>query len=150
MSEVEYKRLLSRISKRLDDTQPLKDVLDMCRGKLPLGADDTIRDTHSLFIKLEENNFLGIDSLQMLKDLVKAAGEWDLKDDIDIFESERGKYKELLERVIGVLEELSDLERLMSIVWRRRRIPEERKNGVHDVRSLVQELEDRNYIGVAV
>ena len=124
MSEVKYNRLLFRISERLDNTQRLKDVLDMCRGKLPHGADDTIADTHSLFIKLEENNFLGVDSLQMLKDLVKAVGEWDLKDDIVIFESERREYKKLLEMVIGELEELNDLERLMSIVWRGRTIPE--------------------------
>ena len=58
------------------------------------------------------------------------------------------EYKELVARVINVLEELNDLERLMSIVARVRRIPEERRNDVHDVRSLVQVLEDINFLGI--
>mgnify|MGYP000226480814 CR=1 FL=1 len=58
------------------------------------------------------------------------------------------EYKELVARVINVLEELNDLERLMSIVARVRRIPEERRNDVHDVRSLVQVLEEMNFLGI--
>ena len=60
----------------------------------------------------------------------------------------RGEYKELIERVIGVLEDLNDLERLMSILCRVKRIPEERKNDIHDLRSLFQVLEDMNFLGI--
>ena len=149
MSEVEYNSLLYRISKRLDEINVLEHILFMCRGKLANRADDTIRDTLSLFTKLEESSFLGVDSLQVLKDIVKAVNQWDLQEEIVKFESIRGEYKKFVERVIGVLEELNDLERLMSAVWRRRRrIPEERKNDVHDVRSLVQVLEGMNFLGI--
>ena len=136
MSEVKYNDLLFRVSKRIEEINALDHVLFMCRGKLPHGARDTIHDTRSLFQKLEESSSLGIDSLLVLKDILNAVEEWDLQERIVKYESLRGEYKKLHETVIRVLEELNDMERLMSAVGRRE-IPEERKN---DVRSLVNFL----------
>ena len=137
MSEVTYNDLLYRICNRLDKINALKHVLSICRGKLPHGANDTIRDTRSLFENLEERSFLGVDSLQLLKDILQAVKEWELHEKIVKFESLRREYSEKLrETVIRVLEELNDMERLMSAVGRRE-IPEERKK---DVRSLVNFL----------
>ena len=148
MSETEYNSLLFRISKRLDDINDLEHILFICRGKLQHQADQDIHNTLSLLRKLEDNNFLGVDYLQLVKDILKAVEEWDLHEKVVKFERKRREYKELLERAINVLEELNDLERLMSTVCRERRIPEERKNDVHDVRSLIQVLEDIDFLGI--
>ncbi|XP_074613318.1 uncharacterized protein LOC141873272 [Acropora palmata] len=148
MSKAEYNSLLFRISKRLDDINALRHILVICREKLEHQADQNIDNTYSLLRKLEESGFLGVDHLQEVKDILKAVGEWDFHDKVVKFESTRREYKELLRKVIRVLEDLNDLERLMSIVARVRRIPEERKNAVHDVRSLVQVLEEMNFLGI--
>ncbi|XP_074617800.1 uncharacterized protein LOC141876890 isoform X2 [Acropora palmata] len=136
MSEVTYNDLLYRISKRIDKINALEHVLYVCRGKLPHGASDTIRDTRSLFEKLEESTYLGVGSLRVLKDVLKALKEWDLHEKVENFERLRGEYEKLRETVIRVLEELNDMERLKSAVGKRK-IPKERKN---DVRSLVNVL----------
>ncbi|XP_074620738.1 uncharacterized protein LOC141879355 isoform X3 [Acropora palmata] len=136
MSEVTYNDLLYRISKRIDKINALEHVLYVCRGKLPHGASDTIRDTRSLFEKLEESNYLGVGSLRVLKDVLKALKEWDLHEKVENFERLRGEYEKLRETVIRVLEELNDMERLKSAVGKRK-IPKESKK---DVRSLVNFL----------
>ncbi|XP_067038384.1 uncharacterized protein [Acropora muricata] len=148
MSETEYNSLLFRISKRLDNINDLEHILFICRGKLEHQADQDINNTLSLLRKLEDCNFLGVDYLQLVKDILKAVEEWDLHEKVVKFERTRREYKELVARVVSVLEELNDLERLMSIVARVRRIPEERRNDVHDVRSLVQVLEEKNSLGI--
>ena len=145
MSKAEYNSLLLRISERLDDINALNRILFICREKL---AGEDIHDSLSMLIKLEQKGFLGVDELQEVKDILKAVEEWGLREEIIKFESMRGEYKELIERVIGVLEDLNDLERLMSTVYRVRRIPEERKNDIHDLRSLFQVLEDMNFLGI--
>ncbi|XP_067038392.1 uncharacterized protein [Acropora muricata] len=148
MSKAEYKSLLFRISKRLDEINALEHILFICEEKLDRQADQDIHDTLSLLRKLEDSGFLGFDEMQEVKDILKALEEWDLYEKVVKFESRRREYKELIGRVIDVLEELNDLERVMSTVARVRRIPEERKNDIQDVRSLVQVLEDMNCLGI--
>jgi len=151
MSEVTFKTLLFRIGNRLEEINGRKDgrvrrhVLFMCNEKIAHRDDDTIP---SLLNKLKESGFLGVDSLQMLKDILKAEDEWDFLDETVKFETIRGEYKKLLEKVISALEKPNDLGRVTSIVWGRLNVPEEKRNGVRDVRSLVQVLEEMNFIGV--
>ncbi|XP_015752592.1 PREDICTED: uncharacterized protein LOC107332373 isoform X3 [Acropora digitifera] len=145
MSKVEYNSLLLRISERLDEINALNRILFICREKL---AGEDIHDSLSMLTKLEQKGFLGVDELQEVKDILKAVEEWSLREEIIKFESMRGEYKELIERVIDVLEDLDDLERLMSTVCRVKRIPEERKNDIHDLRSLFQVLEDMGFLGI--
>ena len=148
MSKAEYKSLLFRISKRLDEINALEHILFICEEKLGPQTGQDIHNTLSLLRKLEECGSLGVDYLHVVKDLLRAVKEWGLREEIDKFESTRREYKELVARVVSMLEELNDLERLMSIVARVRRIPEERKNEIHDVRSLVQVLEEMNFLGI--
>ena len=148
MSKAEYKSLLFRISKRLDEINALEHILYICEEKLEHQTSQDIHNTLSLLRKLEESGSLGVDCLQVVKDLLRAVKEWGLREEIVKFESTRREYKELIGRVISELEELNDLERIMSTVGRVRRIPEERKNDVHDVRSLVQVLEEMNFLGI--
>ncbi|XP_074620772.1 uncharacterized protein LOC141879385 isoform X2 [Acropora palmata] len=151
MSEVTFKTLLFRIDNRLEEINASKDgrvrghVLFMCNEKIAHRDDDTIP---SLLNKMKENGLLGVDSLQMLKGILKAEDEWDFLDEIVKFENIRGEYKKLLEKVISALEKPNDLGKVTSIVWRRLDVAEEKRNGVRDVRSLVQVLEEMNFIGV--
>ncbi|XP_044172787.1 uncharacterized protein LOC122957005 [Acropora millepora] len=148
MSKAEYKSLLFRISKRLDEINALEHILFICEEKLGHQTGQDIHNTLSLLRKLEETGSLGVDNLLVVKDLLRAVKEWGLREEINKFESTRRQYKEFVARVVSVLEELNDLERLMSIVARVRRIPEERRNDVQDVRSLVQVLEEMNFLGI--
>lgn len=148
MSKAEYNTLLYHISRQLDAIDALGLVRLICEEKLGHQAHQDIQDTRSVLKILEERSFLGVDEMQDVKDILKAVNQWDLYDDVVMFESMRREYKELLERVINELEGLRDLERLMSIVCRVKRIPKERKNNIHDVRSLFQVLEDINCLGI--
>ncbi|XP_015778391.1 PREDICTED: uncharacterized protein LOC107356270 [Acropora digitifera] len=151
MSEVTFKTLLFRIGNRLQEIDACNDgrvrrhVLFMCNGKITHRDDDSIL---SLLNKLTESGFLGVDSMQMLKDILRAEDEWDFLDEIVKFETTRGEYKKLLQKGISTLEKANDLERLTCIVWGRLDVPEEKRNGVRDVRSLIKVLEEMNFIGV--
>ena len=55
-------------------------------------------------------------------------------------------YIHLLEQIIGELDELNELERLVSIC--RGKITEERRASIHDVRSLFRELENNGSLKI--
>ena len=148
MSKAKYKSLLFRISKRLDEINALEHILFICEEKLGHQTGQDIHNTLSLLRKLEDSGFLGVDEMQDVKDILEAEEEWDLYEKVVDFESTRREYKEFLERVINVLDGRNDLERLRSTVCRVRRIPEERKNDMHDIRSLFQVLQDLNFLGI--
>ena len=148
MSKAELIALLYRISERLDEIDKLRLILWICEEKLDHQALQGINDTASLLKKLEEWSFLGADDMQVVKDILKAVDQWDLYDEVVMFEGTRKEYKKLLERLIDALEGLNDLERLKSTVCIVRRIPEERKNDIRDVKSLFQVLEDMNCLRI--
>ena len=133
MSEVTYNDLLYRIRKRIEEINALEHAVEICKEKQ--AHQGTIRDTRLLFKNLEESGRLGVDSLQVLKEILKALKEWDLHEKLENFERLRREYVELRETVIRVLEEL-DMGRLMSAVGGRK-VPKKRQN---DVRSLVNFL----------
>ncbi|XP_068741964.1 uncharacterized protein [Montipora capricornis] len=148
MSRIEYNNLLFRISQKLDETNARRHILFMCREILGARSDeDNHRDSISLFEELEGNGSLGPDNLGLVKEILVALEVWDLHDKIVNFESTRKEYTELIERVIGELDELIDLERLMSTVCRGK-IPDERRGDVLDVRSLFQVLEVIGCLGI--
>ena len=102
--------------------------------------------TFSLFVELEGKGFLSPDQLTLLKEMLKGVKEWDFLEEIEFFECKREKYNNLLEQIIRVLDELNDLERLISIC--RGNITEGRRASIHDVRSLFRELERNGYLGI--
>ena len=99
-----------------------------------------------MFVELEQNGFLGADKLNILKDLLKGLEEWSLFGNVKSFESKRKEYNSLLERIIHVLDELDCLEQLVAICSDR--IPEEKHSSIQDVRSLFQELENNDSLGI--
>ena len=146
MSEFEYKNLLVRISQRLDNINAGKQLLVICRGKLAARRGEENIPTFSLFVELEGKGFLSPDQLTLLKEMLKGVKEWDFLEEIEFFECKREKYNNLLEQIIRVLDELNDLERLISIC--RGNITEDRRASIHDIRSLFKELESNDCLGI--
>ena len=143
MSATEYNNLLLAISRKLDELIALDDLLFMCRGKLAPGSEGNIHDTLSLCEKLEENNNLGIDRLQLMKRLLRGVEDWALLEKVEKFECKRKEYKALLEKVISSLDALNDLERLIAICR-----GSVREGNIEDVRSLFRELENQENLEI--
>ena len=140
MSGLEYHFLLLEIRKKLDD-YPIVDLLDLCQTYLSSESESNIKDTRSLFKKLEAQKVLEIDNLVVIKGLLKGFGEWPLFGKVRRFENKRKEYNALLKKIIRVLDELNDLERLVSIC--RGKLSEESEGLIEDVRSLFKELKTR-------
>ena len=146
MSAVEYNSLIFEISQRLDELNVGSKLIVMCRGKVAPRSERNIQDALSLFEELEGKEFLGPDKLDVLKQLLKGVEEWVLLEKVEKFESKRKEYDVLLKNIILRLEELNDVERLVSICGER--IPPERRGNIPDVRSLFKELENNNCLGI--
>ena len=146
MSAVEYNSLIFEISQRLDELNVGRKLIVMCRGKVAPRSEGNMQDAFSLFVELEGKGFLGPDNLDVLKDLLKGVKEWALLEEAEKFESKRKEYDVLLKKIIRVLDELNDVERLVSIC--REKIPPERQGNIPDVRSLFKELENNNCLGI--
>ena len=143
MSATEYNNLLYAICRKLDELNALDQLLSMCRGKLAPGSEGNIRNTRSLCDKLEENNKLGIDRLQLMKRLLRGVEDWVLLEKVEKFECKRKEYNALLEKVISSLDALNDLERLIAICR-----GSVREGNIEDVRSLFRELENQDNLEI--
>ena len=148
MSNIEYNYLLFEVSQRLVELNAQEQLGFMSRDLVECSADNiqSVQDVLSLFKLLEERNHLGPDCLVVMKDLLKVLREWSLFGKVKKLESKRKEYVDFLEQIIRVLDELDDLERLMSIC--RGKIPEESTTNIHDVRSLFQVLENHSYLRI--
>ena len=146
MSAIEYNNLLFKISQRLNELNVGRQLFAMCRGMVAPRDEENMQDVFPLFVELEQNGFLGADKLNILKDLLKGLEEWSLFGNVKSFESKRKEYNSLLERIIHVLDELDCLEQLVAIC--NDRIPEEKHTSIQDVRSLFQELENNDSLGI--
>ena len=146
MSTVEYNCLIYEIRERLDELNVGKKLIFMCRGKVAPRSEENMQDASSLITELEEKEFLRPDNLDLLKDLLKGVKEWALLEEVEKFESKRTEYDILLNQIIRALDELNDLERLVSICGRK--IPGERQGNIRDVRSLFEELENNHCLGI--
>lgn len=146
MSDIEYNNLLFKISQRLDELDVRRQLIVMCRGKVPSPSEDSIQDAFSLFEQLEEKGFVGPDRLDVVKEMLKGVEEWPLLEKVKKFEIKRKEFTGLLGQIIRVLDELNDLERLMSMC--RGKIPEESESNISDVRSLFKVLENNNCLGI--
>lgn len=146
MSAIEYGYLLVEVSEKLDEVSPIHRLLFTCRTYLTSGSEGNIQDTLSLFKELEEQQNLGIDNLVVIKELLKGVREWSLFGKVKRFENKRKEYNALLEEIIRLLDELNDLERLVSVC--RGKLSQESEGLIEDVRSLFKELENQNILGL--
>ena len=148
MSAIEYNNLLFKVRRRVNELNTVEQLLFMCRGKVAPRNEKNLQDDHVvyLFEELEEKEFLGPDKLDILKDLLEGLEEWSLLENVEKFETKRREFDGLLEQIIQTLDELNDLERLVSIC--KGKIPHDRQVSIHDVRSLFEELKNNNCLGV--
>ena len=102
----------------------------------------------SLLTMLEENSILGIDRLNVMKELLKEIGKWDLLRRIERFEIKRKDYKQLLEKIIHALDESNELQRLISICRGKNLIARESEEDIVDVNGLFTMLEQQNSFGI--
>ena len=144
MSAIEYSYLLFEISEKLDELYPIHRLLFACRKYLSSGSEGNIQDTLSLFTELEKQQNLEIDNVVVIKELLKGVREWPLFGKVKRFENKRKEYNTLLKEIIRVLDELNDLERLVSIC--RGKLSEESEGLIEDVRSLFKELKKQNIL----
>ena len=127
MSYVEYNQLLFEISQRLDLLNQHGQLLFMCRGCVTSRAED-IPDALSLFQELEEQNYLAIDKVELLKELLEGVKEWSLFQKVKKFEDKRKEYKELLEQISRALDESNQLQQLISVCTAKETLDENERN----------------------
>ena len=146
MSLIEYRNLLYEVSKNIAWITERERLLFICKIFLPDGCENDIQDVLSLLIKLEEEDQLGIDSLDVLKDLLKRMGKWDLLHIVEKFENKRKEYKRFLEQCGRVLDECRQVERLISVC--KGKISRDRQEHITDIWKLFTELEKQNNLGI--
>ena len=146
MSAIEYNNLLFKVSRRLNELNVGKQLLVMCRGKVSPRTEENLQDVFSLFVELEEKEFLGPDRLDVLKEVLEGLEEWCLLENVEKFETKRKEYDCLLRQIIRALDELNDVERLVAIC--EGMLPQDRQGNIHNVRSLFEELKNNNSLGI--
>ena len=148
MSEIEYRALCIRVSRGIDWQTEGETLLSLCKGRLIAeGSENLIGNAADLLEQLEGQNKLGIDHLEVLKELLGAIEKWALVDNIDIFEINRKNYLSMLEKVILKLDELNCLEQLIRICTPY--LEEGRVGGIESIRALFKELESNDRLGPA-
>ena len=146
MSVIEYNDLLFKVSQRLNELNVGKRLLVMCRGKVAPRSEEHLPDVFQLFLELEEKEYLGSDRLGVLKDVLGGVEEWSLLENVEQFETKRKEYHGLLEQIIQALDELNDVEQLVSIC--KGKISEEKQGNIRDVRSLFEELKNNSCLEI--
>jgi len=146
MSAIEYRNLLFKISQKIDWISERQRLLFITEGLIAEESETNIQDVLSLFKVLEERKNLGIDRLEVLKDILKEIGKWNLLEKVEKFEIKRKEFNSLLEYICRALDESGHLERLVSVC--KGRIAQDRESSIKDVRTLFTELEKVNHLGV--
>ena len=157
MSSVGYQGLLYRVSQRLKDVTKINQLLDTSSNARLISensesfniqvneGDNTAITLKKLFSDLDESDNLGLDNLETLRDLLTEVKEWSLVDEIDKFATQRKDFNALLETIIPKLEELDNLEQLLSVC--EDYISDDAKEEIKDVRALLKELQKKNRLG---
>ena len=157
MSSVGYQGLLYRVSQRLKDVTKINQLLDTSSNARLISensesfniqvneGDNTAITLMKLFSDLDESDNLGLDNLETLRDLLTEVKEWSLVDEVDKFARQRKDFNALLETIIPKLEELDNLEQLLSVC--EDYISDDAKEEIKDVRALLKELQKKNRLG---
>ena len=90
----EYNRLLEKIILKLDELDCLDELVAICNDRIPEENRGGIEDVRSLFKELEINDSLGIDRLEVLKEILTQKVQADLLQEVEEFEERRNKQDE--------------------------------------------------------
>ena len=82
----EYNNLLEHIIRVLDERNDLERLTSICRGKITEERRASIQDVRSLFRELETNHWIGIDFMDVLKDILIQTANTDLLEEVRRFE----------------------------------------------------------------
>ena len=157
MSSIGYQGLLYRVSQRLKDVTKINQLLHTSSNARLISensesfniqvneGDNTAITLMKLFSDLDESDNLGLDNLETLRDLLTEVKEWCLVDEVDKFARQRKDFNALLETIIPKLEELDNLEQLLSVC--EDYISDDAKEEIKDVRALLKELQKKNRLG---
>ena len=104
-------------------------------------GDNTAITVMKLFSDLSESDNLGLDNLEILRDLLTEVKEWSLVDEVDKFARQRKDFNALLETIIPKLEEFDNLEQLLSLC--EDQVSDDTKEEIKDVRALLKELQKK-------
>ena len=147
MSVVEYRGLLYQFFEEIDWQTQRKKLIFILRAFLPDDLEGGVSNIESLLTILEEKNIIGIDRLNVMKELLKEIGKRDLLRRVERFEIKRKEYKQLLEKISRALDESNELQRLISICRGQNLIARESEDIV-DVNALFTVLEQQNNLGI--
>ena len=98
----EYYILLNQIIRAFDELNDLERLVSICGRKIPRERQGNIRDVRSLFEELENNHCLGINRLDILKEILAQTEKNDLLMAVKEFEERRTR-KDKFERRIGII-----------------------------------------------
>ena len=90
----EYNSLLERIILDLDQRDCLEELVAICRDRIPEERHGSIQDVRSLFKELEINDSLGIDQLEVLKEILTQKVKTDLLQEVAELEERRNQEDE--------------------------------------------------------
>ena len=147
MSVVEYRGLLYQFFEEIDWQTQRRKLIFILRAFLPDDLEGGVSNIESLLTILEEKNIIGIDRLNVMKELLKEIGKRDLLRRVERFEIKRKDYKQLLEKISRALDESNELQRLISICRGQNLIARESEDIV-DVNALFTVLEQQNNLGI--
>lgn len=145
MSAIEYRALRCEVSQGIDWQIEGETLLSLCEGLIAEANQNNIENAASLLKELEKQNNLGIDHLEVLKELLRGIKKWALIDTVEKFKIKRENYNSLLEKVIRKLDELNDVKRLKAVCGPH--LAEDRVCRIDSVRALFKELEIKNRLG---
>lgn len=90
----EYKALLEKIIRALDELNDLDRLITICGGNIREESEGNIDDVRSLFEELEKHENLGIDCLDVVKVILAEMGKTDLFKEVEEFEERRDQEDE--------------------------------------------------------
>ena len=94
----EYNNLLEKIVRVLDELNELKRLVSICGGKITEESQGKVQDVRSLFKELENNDWLGIDCLDILKEILTQTEKSDLLKEVEEFEQRRSRENKFRKR----------------------------------------------------
>ena len=94
----EYKNLLEQSVRVLDEPNELERLVSICGEKMTQESRGNVRDVRSLFKELESNDWLGIDCLDTVKEILTQTEKNELLKEVEEFELRRSRENKFRKR----------------------------------------------------
>ena len=94
----EYKNLLEQSVRVLDEPNELERLVSICGEKITEESRGNVRDVRSLFKELESNDWLGIDCLDTVKEILTQTEKNELLKEVEEFELRRSRENKFRKR----------------------------------------------------